>query len=316
MKKTLHLLLAALVVTAAACNDDPLYEIPCDAPTADAGPDQTVAEDAVGEGAVVLLDGRGSTPADAAQPITNYSWSEDGTVLVGASAIEGTVSITFAEGVHTVTLTVTSSTGCTDTDQVTITVEALTSVPPTVTLTSPADMAEFDEGVDIDFAGSAVDADGVAIPGADLEWSSDVDGVLGTGEALTVNDLSVGDHVITLTATDAEGVEGTATIDIVVNAVALIPSFATDIQPYFVDSGCTACHGAALQLGGFRLDNYTEITTGSNGAGDPLIVAGDAADATAILIPQLEADHQNGADDQGFVDTYLAPWINDGAQDN
>ncbi|MGW8283255.1 MAG: PKD domain-containing protein [Gemmatimonadota bacterium] len=315
MKRTLHLLLAALVVTATACNDDPLYEIPCDAPTADAGPDQTVAEDAVGAGAVVLLDGRGSTPADAAQPITNYTWSEDGTVLNGPSAIEGTVSITFAEGVHVVTLTVTSSTGCTDTDQVTITVEALTAVPPTVTITSPADQSEFDEGQDIDFAGSAEDADGVAIPGADLEWSSSLDGVLGTGETLTVNTLSAGVHLITLTATDADGVEGTESIEIAVNA-AIVPSFATDIQPYFVDSGCTACHGAALQLGDIRLDNYTEITTGSNGAGDPLIVAGDAADPAAILIPQLLDNHNDGADDQGFVDTYLTPWINDGALDN
>ena len=33
MKKSLHLLLAALLVTVGACNDDPLFEIPPDAPT-------------------------------------------------------------------------------------------------------------------------------------------------------------------------------------------------------------------------------------------------------------------------------------------
>ena len=54
----------------------------------------------------------------------------------------------------------------------------------------------------------------------------------------------------------------------------------------------------------------------NNGNG-PLIVAGDAADATAILIPKLEeVGHNDGPDDQGFVDNFLAQWIDDGALDN
>ena len=50
-------------------------------------------------------------------------------------------------------------------------------------------------------------------------WASDRDGTLGTGTQLTKADLSLGRHVITLTATDHLGAVGTAsvTIDIVPN---------------------------------------------------------------------------------------------------
>jgi hypothetical protein len=319
MKKSLHLLLAALLVTTvSACNDDPLFEIPCDAPTADAGADQTVTEDALDEGAAVLLDGSASIPAEG-DAISTYAWTEDGVPIEGASQGLGQLLATFDVGVHEVTLTVTTVSGCTDTDTVTITVEEFGPVVilPDVTITNPADGDEFvTDGTNIIFEGNAVDANGVEVPPEDLEWTSDVDGVLGTGNTLEVDPgtMAAGPHLITLTGIDADGLEGTADITIVI-LEPIVVSFADDIQPYFVDSGCTGCHGDALQLGDIRLDSYTEISTGSNANG-PLIVAGDAADLTAILIPKLEADHNNGADDQAFVDDFLAQWIDDGAIDN
>ena len=189
-----------------------------------------------------------------------------------------------------------------------------------MTIVNPADGDEFvTDGTNIIFEGNAVDANGVEVPPEDLEWTSDVDGVLGTGNTLEVDPgtLTAGAHVITLTAVDSEGFEGTSEINIVINEALDVVSFADDILPYFVDNGCTGCHGAAVQLGdGIRLDSYTEVSTGSNGNG-PLIVAGDAADATAILIPKLEeVGHNDGPDDQGFVDNFLAQWIDDGAIDN
>jgi len=42
---------------------------------------------------------------------------------------------------------------------------------------------------------------------------------------------------------------------------------------------------------------------------------GYSADPTAILIPQLNADHNDGPDDAGFVVT-LSQWIDEGALDN
>jgi hypothetical protein len=47
----------------------------------------------------------------------------------------------------------------------------------------------------------------------------------------------------------------------------------------------------------------------------PLVVPFDSTNSTATLIPQLEADHQNGPDDADFVVT-LSQWIDEGALDN
>jgi hypothetical protein len=310
MKKSLHLLLAALLVTVGACSDDPLVTDPVNGPTADAGNDQT-EEDVDGSGdEVVLLDGSGSTAGDAA--IATYAWSEGGVDIGGGP----TLSATFDVGVHDVLLTVTDEAGLSDTDNVLITVEAQAALPPTVTIVAPVDLAEFDEGADVTFEGNAVDQFSIEIPPEDLEWTSERDGVLGTGNSLTVNTLSVGEHGITLTAVDSDGVEGTSRITIRVNEV-LVVSFADDILPYFEASGgavtCTACHGAAAQQGGIRLDSYAEVSTGV-GTG-PLIVAGNSADPTAVLLPKVLADHNDGSDDAAFA-VDLAQWIDDGAEDN
>ena len=237
MKKSLHLLLAALLVTTvSACNDDPLFEIPCDAPTADAGADQTVTEDALGEGANVTLDGSASIPAEG-DAISTWKWTlEDGTELTGPSLGNGIITVNLPVGVHTITLETTTVSGCTDTDTVTITVEEFGAVvtPPTVTIVNPADGDEFvTDGTNIIFEGNAVDANGVEVPPEDLEWTSDVDGVLGTGNTLEVDPgtLTAGAHLITLTGIDADGLEGTADITIVI-LEPLVVSYAADIQPY------------------------------------------------------------------------------------
>ena len=80
-----------------------------------------------------------------------------------------------------------------------------------------------------------------------------------------------------------------------------------------MDNGCTACHGEAAQLGGFRLDSYTAITTGTNNDAEPLIVEGDASQG--ILIPQIQTGHQGAPHGTTIVDD-LTSWINDGALDN
>ncbi len=76
---------------------------------------------------------------------------------------------------------------------------------------------------------------------------------------------------------------------------------------------CVLCHAAGTGMAGVNLDSYAGILLG--GDNGPLVVPGDAADATAILIPKLNADHHDGPDDAGFVVT-LGQWIDEGAQDN
>jgi hypothetical protein len=411
MKKSLHLLLAALLVTVGACNDDPLFEIPPEAPTTvaaavqgtsanitwtpgagatsqevrmspvvpvplSAGTALLVQEDQVQtfndnttssalfenltEGTtyattVTAINGSSRTSSDpilvqiagsVLAPVLNSCEAAEGdptSISMDWSAVQDAenyaVSITPMSGGDPITDVAPAAAttwlwdstiytivdGETYTCQVASVIGGETypsntidytveAVLPNVTIAAPADMSEFTQGdTDISFMGNAVDQFDNEIPPEDLEWTSDVDGVLGTGNVLDVSpaSLTVGNHVITLTAIDSESNEGTAEINIVINE-SLIVSFANDILPYF-DASCNSCHGAA-SLGGIRLDSYTEVSTVSNANG-PLIVAGNSADATAILLPQVEADHNNGPDDAAFA-VDLAEWIDDGAEDN
>ena len=80
--------------------------------------------------------------------------------------------------------------------------------PPHVTITSPIDYRH-KEGESITFEGYVTNSYDGNMPASSLVWTSDKDGRIGTGTSFTKNDLSVGDHTITFTATDSLGDEGT-----------------------------------------------------------------------------------------------------------
>ena len=67
----------------------------------------------------------------------------------------------------------------------------------------PSDNSTVAVHSDVAFIGGADDAEDGPLTGGDLEWFSDLDGSLGTGAALTAQLDTVGDHVITLKATDS-----------------------------------------------------------------------------------------------------------------
>jgi hypothetical protein len=91
------------------------------------------------------------------------------------------------------------------------------NTPPLPAIGSPAHTKVFATGARIDFLGSGTDREDGLLPDQALSWSSDRDGVLGSGTALSKRDLSPGRHVITLTATDNDGASAQATIAIAVD---------------------------------------------------------------------------------------------------
>jgi hypothetical protein len=173
--------------------------------------------------------------------------------------------------------------------------------------------------VDADDSGSEdVILDGSASTDADgtiTSWSWAVDGVeIATGEMATVS-FDVGVTTVVLTVTDDGDATGTDEVMITVEAAPAPISFATQIQPYFeaAAANCVQCHSGGTGIAGVNLDSYANIMAG--GDNGPLVVAGDSQDATALLLPKVEADHNNGPDDAGFAVT-LATWIDEGALDN
>ncbi len=98
----------------------------------------------------------------------------------------------------------------------TIVVEPIENTPPTATITSPTNGSTYTEGDDITFSGTGEDAEDGTLTSSSLVWTSSIDGQIGTGESFTRNDLSVGTHTITLTATDSDDATGSDSITVTV----------------------------------------------------------------------------------------------------
>ena len=86
--------------------------------------------------------------------------------------------------------------------------------------------ASFDVGETVAFTGSGTDPEDGVLSGSSLTWTSSVDGQIGTGNAFGRNDLSVGEHTITLTASDAAGRTGQSSISITIR-----PGPLPDLRP-------------------------------------------------------------------------------------
>lgn len=99
-----------------------------------------------------------------------------------------------------------------------------------VTISNPDDQSAVNAGNPLLLEGSGNDPDGGLLSGNSLEWTSDVDGSLGTGEDLSVANLTPGPQTITLTATDSDGNTASDAVDIVVES----PGF--DIRLRFLSS--------------------------------------------------------------------------------
>jgi hypothetical protein len=83
------------------------------------------------------------------------------------------------------------------------------STPPVVTIRTPLMDTAVEIGTAVGLAGSARDAEGVDLSDR-LQWTSNLDGPLGIGSAMTAGRLSLGTHLITAGVLDAEGLAGQA----------------------------------------------------------------------------------------------------------
>ena len=88
--------------------------------------------------------------------------------------------------------------------------------PPNVTISSPAEGAEFVEGATIVFAGTATDTENGDLT-ANLAWTSSKDGPIGSGGSFS-KVLSDGTHTITASVTDSGGLTGSDSTTVVVAA--------------------------------------------------------------------------------------------------
>lgn len=131
-------------------------------------------------------------------------------------------------GTHVVTLTGTDVAGATCSDSVVFTVGG----PPEVSIDAPSDGDTYNEGENVTFVGLVYDS-GTSADALSVMWESDLDGELDTTAADATGQvtfdaswLSAGDHTISLWATDADGLYGSAAILLTINGLPSTPDVA------------------------------------------------------------------------------------------
>jgi hypothetical protein len=134
---------------------------------------------------------------------------------------------------HSVTMTVTDIEGAACSDAVAFTV----GNPPSVTISDPVDGAVVNEGELLALAATVEDAEDSA-DSLELVWTSDLDGTLDRDPAdahgevsLELEGLSTGLHTITLQATDSDGLYGTDSVGVTINALPTAPTVSIAPSP-------------------------------------------------------------------------------------
>jgi uncharacterized protein YjiK len=161
-------------------------------------------------GQIVTFNASALDPEDGSRSSSlRWTSSLDGAIGVGGSFSKSNLSI----GNHLITATVLDTKGLAGSATVNITVIANTA--PVVTITSPVEGSSTVLGQKVSFAGTALDTEDGSRT-ASLRWTSSLDGLIGTGSSFTKTNLTLGTHVITATATDLGGLQGSSSVTIVV----------------------------------------------------------------------------------------------------
>lgn len=90
------------------------------------------------------------------------------------------------------------------------------NTPPTISISAPTSGGSYPQTSPINLAGTANDAQDGSLS-ASIQWSSNVDGALGTGASRSVT-LTAGAHTLTARVTDSGGLTATASVSITVTS--------------------------------------------------------------------------------------------------
>lgn len=207
------------------------------------------------QGTSLQFTGGGSDPEDGPVSGASLVWtsSRDGKIGTGVSFATNALSV----GAHVVTLTATDSKGATNATTRSITITA--NQAPVATIATPISSYSVVQGTTLTFSGSAVDPEDGVLSGASLVWTSNLNGVIGTGATFNSNVLAIGVHVITLTATDSRGATSTVSRTVTISANQAPSSAITSPA-----SGTTVVQGTSVTFTGTGTDPEDGALTGSS----------------------------------------------------
>lgn len=162
-----------------------------------------------------------SSEGDTLRYTVRYSTNNGGTWKILGTALQGNQLVVPAStlaGSNTAIIQVEVSDGFkTARDTSSAHFQVGRKAPSGVSVTSPLPNSQHTYGVPLYLVGSAFDLEDGLLQGNTLVWSSDRAGTIGNGAAITAA-LAVGDHLITLTATDSNGMSASSSMTVTILA--------------------------------------------------------------------------------------------------
>ncbi len=170
---------------------------------------------------------------------------------------------------------------------------------PVASITSPTESATVQSPVTLE--GSGTDAEDGVLSSDSLSWSSNVDGILGTGNSLET-ELSAGEHTITLTVTDSGSLTDDAVVHFTVaQEIGNTPPVVTIVSPVgnsFVSSP-VSLSGTAVDAEDGELAGAWKEGDAVLGSGNQLSVALSAGQHT-VLFSAVDSGSAIGEDSVSF----------------
>ncbi|MFC1474602.1 carboxypeptidase regulatory-like domain-containing protein [bacterium] len=254
------------------------------------------------EGLPVVLTGGANDCEDGALTGASLAWTSSIDGALGNDISVTTSSLSVAT--HTITLTATDSDSNTHSDTATIVI--IENEDPTATISSPLNGAEYSLNATVNFGGTGADTeDGLITTASQLVWTSSIDDQIGTGPGFSKNDLSSGDHTITLTVTDSFGNTDTATVDITVTTTVSQTAPTAAILFPNIFTGTTFTSGAQINFVGVGQDTEDGVLADANlawassidgtlGTGATLQKSGLSVGTHIITLTVIDSDNMTG----------------------
>ena len=161
---------------------------------------------------------------------------QDGVLNTSSADTDGTLGFntnTLNAGNHTISLRVEDEVG----GLCQTSVQVLVGTPPQLTVSSPTSGAILSANSSISFSASVSDQEDIP-SNLDVSWESDIDGVFSTQGAnsngnisFSTSNLSIGEHNITVTATDSAGLTDSTSFPIRINTPPTAPVVSITPEP-------------------------------------------------------------------------------------
>jgi len=155
-----------------------------------------------------------------------------------------------------------------------LTVTKAPSTPPVATLTSPADGMVISQGDKLTMSGSATDEEDGSLSDSQITWVSNTQGLLGQGKSLDHRGLILGNHTITMTASDSDGLTDSVSFTVTVNennlAYATVEKGTYKIgKPLFKEQTVRLTKGFYIYKTEISVQEFLELYAIAEGGGTP-----------------------------------------------